>query len=661
MNIRVLVFIVGICFGHRIAPCQWVQKAIPSGGQLYGFAEMGNNLFAYGQGGVFLSTDNGNNWSLVWDHFEVTTLSVRDTILFAGTSDLGVLITIDSGRSWVQLNVGESTIQSITTSGKYILVGTTTDVYFSNDGGSIFQKEGMGGTAGQAFVMTGETFVVTTVGDGVYISTNSGSTWDYVSISYSYLYDVCHNNKFLYAIDNNGNIYISRNTGASWKITNITQDNTNALITNSDYLYVGTKNGLLIRCSSNLSRCDTIRTGLSTIAHLFIHANSIFITSGGDSVFRSDDSGKTWILANTGLVNPGRNIHALIMDKNNLYAGTDNGVFRSTDFGSHWVSGGLRNQNIHTLTMLGSKLFVGTDIGMFESIDSGSTCASIDESLGTNDIHSATTFQSKIYAGYSNLLEYSDSEKIWTKSGCPCGLVFSLAENLQSLFVGSLEGFFHFTNGSWKGPTFSESIVYSIAATKNSVFIGTDSGVYVSKDNGDHWLKSQMHLPVHALVAAGTHIFASVSNGEMFQIDENESNWIPITDNLPAGYINSLFVQDSFLFAGSTVASVWRRSFPELGVVSSQDKLSPTAILKQNYPNPFDAKTRISFLIRFRDFVTIKVCDVLGNTIATLTKQYYDRGSYNLEWDASTFPSGIYYYQLQTGHSVETKLLIVRR
>jgi hypothetical protein len=81
--------------------------------------------------------------------------------------------------------------------------------------------------------------------------------------------------------------------------------------------------------------------------------------------------------------------------------------------------------------------------------------------------------------------------------------------------------------------------------------------------------------------------------------------------------------------------------------------------LEQNYPNPFNPTTKINFQIPELCFVTLKVYDVLGSEIATLVNGEKAIGTYELTWYAEQFPSGIYFYKLQSGPFVETKKMIL--
>ncbi len=81
--------------------------------------------------------------------------------------------------------------------------------------------------------------------------------------------------------------------------------------------------------------------------------------------------------------------------------------------------------------------------------------------------------------------------------------------------------------------------------------------------------------------------------------------------------------------------------------------------LMQNYPNPFNPTTTIKYQIPELSFVTIKVYDVLGNEVVTLINQEKPAGTYEVEFDGTGLPSGIYFYQLQAGESVETKKMVL--
>ena len=92
------------------------------------------------------------------------------------------------------------------------------------------------------------------------------------------------------------------------------------------------------------------------------------------------------------------------------------------------------------------------------------------------------------------------------------------------------------------------------------------------------------------------------------------------------------------------------------------DKPIPCKLkLSQNYPNPFNPTTKIKYEIPGRSFVVLKIFDVLGNDIITLVNEEKLVGSYEVEFSASSLPSGVYFYQLHAGNFIETKKMVLLR
>ncbi len=81
--------------------------------------------------------------------------------------------------------------------------------------------------------------------------------------------------------------------------------------------------------------------------------------------------------------------------------------------------------------------------------------------------------------------------------------------------------------------------------------------------------------------------------------------------------------------------------------------------LSQNYPNPFNPITNIKYEIPKSGFVTLKICNVLGIEISTLVNETRQQGSHEVTWDASDFPSGVYFYELSAGEFTERKKMVL--
>jgi hypothetical protein len=93
--------------------------------------------------------------------------------------------------------------------------------------------------------------------------------------------------------------------------------------------------------------------------------------------------------------------------------------------------------------------------------------------------------------------------------------------------------------------------------------------------------------------------------------------------------------------------------------VSETQERPETFSLSQNYPNPFNPTTAISYQLIANSFVTLKVYDMLGRTVATVVNQLSTAGKHTVQWDASGLPSGVYVYRLHAGIQVSAKKMIL--
>ena len=84
----------------------------------------------------------------------------------------------------------------------------------------------------------------------------------------------------------------------------------------------------------------------------------------------------------------------------------------------------------------------------------------------------------------------------------------------------------------------------------------------------------------------------------------------------------------------------------EITAVKGSQVLPTGFELSQNYPNPFNPTTNIGYRVANVGFVSLKVYDVLGREVRTLVSEVRNAGSYEVQFDASDLPSGVYMYRL---------------
>ncbi len=255
-----------------------------------------------------------------------------------------------------------------------------------------------------------------------------------------------------------------------------------------------------------------------------------------------------------------------------------------------------------------------------------------------------------------------------------------------------------------------------INATANQISGGVDgsfceevsvNGVSQSNGQGRHVIDVEFRLTSSAAVQVGDSIsfymklgtFLSVLPGGMLyvtlldvngnQVGNLQINLDPLSSitwkrysiNIPTGTTSIIGVSFIIVSSQTTVSffantqldfdkiESWRAGTAQLltsfennitGVENTE--LVPTAFkLEQNYPNPFNPTTTIKFHIPSAGHVSLKVYDINGKEIATLTDQYVPAGNSLVEIDASNLASGIYFYRLQAGSFTATKKMILMK
>jgi hypothetical protein len=83
--------------------------------------------------------------------------------------------------------------------------------------------------------------------------------------------------------------------------------------------------------------------------------------------------------------------------------------------------------------------------------------------------------------------------------------------------------------------------------------------------------------------------------------------------------------------------------------------------ISQNYPNPFNPTTKIKFALPQRSLTKLIIYDLLGREIQTLINKELEAGYHEINFDATNFPSGVYFYRIQTGNFIQTKKMILMK
>jgi hypothetical protein len=100
-------------------------------------------------------------------------------------------------------------------------------------------------------------------------------------------------------------------------------------------------------------------------------------------------------------------------------------------------------------------------------------------------------------------------------------------------------------------------------------------------------------------------------------------------------------------------------SFEYSDVIEVEWRAFDTYLLEQNFPNPFNPLTTIGYGIKEKGNVKMTVVNAIGEEVAVLVNEEKEAGYHTVEFNASTLPSGIYFYQLKAGEYTAVRKMIL--
>ncbi len=108
-------------------------------------------------------------------------------------------------------------------------------------------------------------------------------------------------------------------------------------------------------------------------------------------------------------------------------------------------------------------------------------------------------------------------------------------------------------------------------------------------------------------------------------------------------------------------STVWADMSPAivLGVETANNEIPTVYNLAQNYPNPFNPSTTISFSVPKAGLVTMRVYNLLGQEVAELVNEQLAAGNYDVNFNASSLTSGVYFYTITSDNFVATKKMML--
>ncbi len=385
-----------------------------------------------------------------------------------------------------------------------------------------------------------------------------------------------------------------------------------------------------------------------------VNGNDVFIgTIGkvpfGSHLYRSID-GLPWTRADSGMMIRGDYWGMGFTDKI-IFAATEAGVFRSSDYGKFWVwtnTGSTYNTFASAISVEQPStdtpfVFVGANgEGVYRSTDYGNTWQTVNVGLTQKWVQSFASKDSFLFAGVPNL------------GNNPKGCIYRTSNYGSNWKV--------ITNG------LKDSSTQALVAAPFGLLAGTWSGgVFLSTDNGDLWQAvNNNHVGdtvVHSLAVSGSTVLAGTRQGVFISSDSCRT-WQQVNEGLPPDqWIYHLACTSTMVYAATYPDSgVWMRPLSDLVPVEPISQPFPDQYrLDQNYPNPFNPSTTITYTIPIQSFITIRVFDILGRKVETLVSGVIWPGQYQVRWNTNGVPSGVYLCRLEADRSIQVRRMLLVR
>lgn len=564
---------------------QWTTIG-PDGGTIQNIFTNGLITVATTSGGVYYTTDNGNNWKACGDGLPGSYISslifVGDRIIAATYG--GVYSTPIISGEWTPCNNGltELSISSLISNGKYIYAGTQNKgVFRTSDNGAnwIRLNDGLPDGPIKSLAYYGKSLFAANLSEGVFRLTNDGDEWTKVLTLRAA--SVAVNETKIFVVSESGALYTSTNNGDSWALNN-KSNYINYIYSFGNNLFAFSNIGKSYFSDNNGENWNLIG-GLNgmPISAFAKYNDNVFAATSRDGVYFSADNGSTWKPANNGI--KGNDFHVLSYNNSRLFFGGNSGLYLSSDQGQSWksiIANNTFNLGIIALTVNGDDFYVSAGNGFYVSNDNGKSWNKKNFNNSSDDlVTSLVNCGNNIFAATQSKGIYKSTDKgnswIPVNKGLQYLMIGSLYSDGKNLFTGTGGSKFYIStdNGeNWNSvdrnlPDLGGAVL-SVSAIGNKIFAGSYKGICYSTNFGESWNRLYNNLSnkaVYTIKMIDSVLFAGTSAGIFLSIDEGIT-WSRINEggNNYTRIVQALEYDGKFIYAGTWGNNVHKYSFLDL-------------------------------------------------------------------------------------------------
>jgi hypothetical protein len=213
---------------------------------------------------------------------------------------------------------------------------------------------------------------------------------------------------------------------------------------------------------------------------------------------------------------------------------------------------------------------------------------------------------------------------------------------------------------------FHTNKLYGVAATSTSLpMMGrtTDGGTTWTPINigagvsGTCYLNWVPNTSVVYIIGSNGKVSRSLNNGLTW--DTMATAGVTNITHFDFANINNIIYGYAVSSNGSVIKLIDSVLLNLTGINHNEGTVPSVYSLKQNYPNPFNPTTTINYDVPLSGFVKISIFDILGNLVSVPVNEIKQAGSYEINWNASNYASGTYFYKMESGSFTEFKKMVL--
>ncbi len=384
-----------------------------------------------------------------------------------------------------------------------------------------------------------------------------------------------------------------------------------------------------------------------------VDSNVAWIGGFPGTILKTTDRGTTWIDVGNTTLGAITNIFGLDAEKAICSTGNYHTIIRTIDGGSTW-----------NVVFSGSPDDFIDAIYMFDE-NNGFACGDPVD-------------------GFWRLLNTTDGGETWNplpdlpQIGNEFGWANSIYVSDSAIFFGTNNTrIYHSTNrgNSWTYQN-TPGNEYSLAIWFNNDLNGIMGGypsLSITTDGGNTWNLQQTFIGnrfTRGITGKDSRWWVVCDTNIISYSTDNGVSWGTEYTAPSSGTYGAIAKSrsDDWILAVRSGGGISSYIIPKPQEIIKNEFLNLKYSLEQNYPNPFNPTTKIKYTASHLSRVQIKVYDILGNEIETLVNEEKPAGIYEITWNASGLPSGVYFYQLiatpvggQRGSFIETKKMTLLR